>query len=171
MEALTTLLRSKVGIAVLGAVLLGGLGAYMGAASAWRPSQLPSGSVANTGAAAIGTTSPSATSTGSAGKQTRNPSPTNTPGSSPTTPPVTPVSSGQTVDLHGTIGTINTTANSFTLNNSGSLITVVVNGQTAFQGSASSLQGLRSGWQAEVKGQTQSDGSFLAFLVNSDNGA
>jgi hypothetical protein len=78
---------------------------------------------------------------------------------------------GQTVDLHGTITTINTAAGSFFLQVNGPPVYVVTNGQTSFQGSSSSLQGLQSGWRAEVKGQTQGDGTFLAFVVDSDSGA
>ncbi|HEX6544359.1 MAG TPA: DUF5666 domain-containing protein [Ktedonobacterales bacterium] len=172
MQSSAVLLRSKIGIAVLGIVILGGVGAYLGASSAWHPSAGPrNGGIANTGtgagtATAAGPNSAATSSpTDGSGTQTGNPSPTNIPGGpQPTNPPV---GTGQTVDLHGTIGTINTDANTFMLNGS---TKVIVNGQTSFQGSATSFQGLRSGWSAEVKGQWQGDGTFLAFLVNSDNG-
>lgn len=175
MRSLSVLLRGRVGIAVLGAVLLGSMGAFVGAASLWHPAGLTSGYFANndpsvTATSPAGSVTPSLS--GGPGGHAGTPSPTHTLANTPTgvsTSP--PVGSGQTVDLHGSIGVINTTANTFILNVNSSSRTVVVNGQTSFQGSASSLQGLRSSWQAEVKGQTQSDGTFLAFLVNSDSGA
>jgi len=175
MQALTALLRSKVGIAVLGILLIGGIGAYIGAASVWHPGGLPGGYLANsdptapaTSVAGSVTSSPSA----GAGGHTGTPLPTDIPTNAPTVAPTTPpIGAGQTIDLHGSIGAINTAANSFILNINGTPRTVAVNGQTSFQGASSSLQGLRTGWQAEVKGRAQSDGTFLAFLVNSDNGA
>ncbi len=171
MRSLTTLLRSRVGIAVLGAVLLGGLGASMGAASVGRPGGTTSGSLANSSAIATNTIATSVSPTGSATPnptdtaETGNGSPTATPGApasrTPTTPPA---NTGQTIDLHGTITSINRTANTSTLNST----TVVINGQTQFQGKAASFQALQAGMVAEVKGQTQGDGSFIAFVVAPD---
>ncbi|HKT39409.1 MAG TPA: DUF5666 domain-containing protein [Ktedonobacterales bacterium] len=175
MQALTALLRSKVGIAIVGVILIGGIGAYIGAASILHPDGLTGGYFANNDptapAASVAGTVTSSSSDG-AGDHTATPLPTDTPANAPTDVPTTPpTGSGQTVDLHGSIGNINTAANSFILNVNGTSRTVVVNGQTSFQGASSTLQGLRTGWQAEVKGRAQSDGTFLAFLVNSDNGA
>ncbi|HKW23011.1 MAG TPA: DUF5666 domain-containing protein [Ktedonobacterales bacterium] len=173
MQALTALLRSKVGIAVLGILLIGGVGAYIGAASVWHPGGLPGGYFANNDPTAPATSvAGSVTSSPSAGGNTGTPSPTDIPTNAPTVAPTTPpIGAGQTIDLHGSIGDIKTAANSFILSVNGAQRTVVVNGQTSFQGASSSLQGLQKGWLAEVKGRAQSDGTFLAFLVNSDNGA
>lgn len=175
MRTFTALLRTRVGIAFAGAILIGVLGAFVGAASVSRPGGIPG----NSGTTRIGNATQTAESSG-AGNATAttgtNPSTTDTPTGASTAAPTSTATqgsggTGQTLDLHGVIGTITASANTFVLNVNGAATTVVVNGQTAYQGSASSLQGLRSGWQAEVKGQYQSDGTFRAFLVNSDNGA
>ncbi len=183
MRSLSALLRSKIGIALVGAVVLGGMGAVMGATSAWQLAAGLTGggyfanndpSVTATSAAGSAISSPGATNGAGTPSGSGNPTPsaTSSAASAPTSAPTTPPGgTGQTVDLHGSIGKIDTSANKFILNVSGSSRTIVVNGQTSFQGSASSLQGLRTGWQAEVKGQAQSDSTFLAFLVNSDSGA
>ena len=172
MQSLTTLLRSRVGVAALGAVLLGELGASIGAASVWRPGGTTSGSIANsngggsaiatnTSASATGSATPNPTDTAQTGKRL----PTATPGGPATSTPTTPPgNTGQTIDLHGTITSIDRTANTFTLNST----TVMINGQTQFQGKTTNFQALQAGIVAEVKGQTQSDGSFMAFVVDSD---
>jgi hypothetical protein len=180
MQALMTLLRTKLGAALCGAILLGTMGALFGAASVWHPGAVPtSGGSANTGSiTATATSGAPSTTPGATGvpqqQEQPTPLPTNTPASVPTAAPTnTPrsIPVGQTVDLHGTIGTINTSENTFILNiTSGSATKVIVTESTQFVGSATSLQGLAKGWSAEVKGQMQSDGTFLAFVVNSDNG-
>ncbi|HET8909309.1 MAG TPA: DUF5666 domain-containing protein [Ktedonobacterales bacterium] len=175
MRTFTALLRTRVGIAFAGAVLIGVLGAFVGAASVSWPGDVPG----NSGTARVGNATHTAGSSaaGSASATTgTNPSATDTPTGAATAAPTSTTTqgsggTGQTLDLHGVIGTITVSANTFILNVNGAATTVVVNGQTAYQGSASSLQGLRSGWQAEVKGQYQSDRTFRAFLVNSDSGA
>ncbi|HEU5349653.1 MAG TPA: hypothetical protein VFU63_13660, partial [Ktedonobacterales bacterium] len=157
MQTLLSLLRSRVGIAICGVIFLGSLGAYIGAASVPHPGAAltNNGSIANAGSAA-NTTNASGPG-GTNGTSGGNPSATDTPGNGsanvPTRTTTTNIPVGQTVDLHGTIGTINTAANSFILNVNGSPTTIVANSQTSFQGAASSLQGLEMGWKAEVKGQ------------------
>lgn len=168
MHTFSGLLRSRIGIAVFGVLLIGGLGGYLGAASGAHPRLATnSGNNGNSGnVAQVGTAASSSSSTA---PTTGNPSPTDTTAANPTAPTNTG-GTGQVIDLHGTIGTIDPANSSFILNVNGAPTTVVVNGQTSFQGSATSLQGLQTGWLAEVKGQMQSDGTFRGYVVNSDSG-
>ncbi|MGE5333532.1 MAG: hypothetical protein ACM3N4_02430 [Nitrososphaerota archaeon] len=174
MQTLMTLLRSRVGIAISGVILIGTLGAFVGANSVLHPGATPTtGTVANTGSSAATATNgtQSATSGATNGGQGGNPSPTDTPASVPTNTPTGNTPVGQTIDLHGTIGEIHTADSYFMFNTtSGAVKVIVTNGTTQFQGGSTTFQGLRQGWSAEVKGQMQSDGTFLAFVVNSDNG-
>ena len=48
--------------------------------------------------------------------------------------------------------------------------TIDVNSSTTFTGAASSLGGLQPGFDADVTGKVQSNGSCLASQVSSDNG-
>jgi uncharacterized protein DUF5666 len=167
MQTLATMLRSKVGLAVCGVILVGGLGGILGASSVARPSvQSNNGGITNTNTGTATDTTGSATQGpgGSASPTDTVTVPTNTTGGGV-------IGTGQTIDLHGAIGTIDTAANTFILKVGGTPVTVDVSGQTSFQGASTSFQGLRTGWVAEVKGRAQSDGTFQAFVVNSDTGA
>lgn len=80
---------------------------------------------------------------------------------------------GQSVDLHGTIGQVDTAGSKFTYQElGGPLDTIYVDGNTHYSGSASSLSTLTTGRAAEVTGVRQSATTCLASLVNeaSDNG-
>jgi hypothetical protein len=165
-----TILRSKVGIAVLGAVLVGGTSAALAATTAMRPgASTGTPNTANTDpntGMLPSPTSPSASATPtSPATATSAPTATRTPRPTATLPPV-----GQTVDLHGSINNINYGAGTFTLYFQGVHLTIVTTpGVTQYQGSSQSFNGLQNGWKAEVKGQMQTDGTFLASLVNSSS--
>lgn len=176
MQALSTLLRSKVGIAVVGIILLGGLGGYIGVSSGAHPGTTTNSGnnsgVANTGAAT--NTADSATATTTSGATGGNPTPTDTPVVIPTNTTGTTntgTGTGQNVDLTGTIGRINSTDNSFILQVNGKSIEVEVSGQTSYPGDSKSFQGLQTGWLAEVQGQQQADGTVTAWSVDTHSGA
>lgn len=173
-------LRGKVGIAVLGACLIGGSTAVVIAKS--TPSQLaarssPSSSISQTSATSTsGTVAATATSpslatatTDSGGDGGQNP-PTATPIVFPTRTPrptaTTPVS-GQACNLSGGITAISIGANTFTLHHLGVSHTIDVKSSTTFTGSSTTFAGLQVGWTARVNGVTQVDGSCLASSVNS----
>lgn len=168
MQTLATMLRSKMGLAVCGVILVGGLGGILGASSVARPSvQANNGGITNTN---------TGTATDTTGSATQGPGGSALPTDTVTVPTNTTgggggvIGTGQTIDLHGAIGTIDTAENTFILKVGGTSVTVEVSGQTSFQGASTSFQGLRTGWVAEVKGRAQSDGTFQAFVVNSDIG-
>lgn len=167
MKTLATMLRSRVGIAVCGVILVGGLGGFLGASSVPRPSVR-----ANNGGI-INTNTNTGTATDTTGSATQGPGGSASPTNATTLPTNTTggggvIGTGQTIDLHGSIATIDTAANTFILTVNGTAVTVVVSGQTSFQGASTTFQGLRTGWLAEVKGRAQSDGTFQAFVVNSN---
>ena len=149
--------RNRVALAIVGTIIVGIAAAGVAALN----TRLPSTSTPVAGAAAsVGSstaTTSSAAPTGSAGSRQ------STQNGSPTQPPSAPT--GELVDLHGTVGKVNQNANRFILNST-PVVAVIVASSTQFQGSISNFQGLRSGMAAEVKGSYQSDGSFVAVLVN-----
>jgi hypothetical protein len=102
---------------------------------------------------------PRATPTTAAGAPTATATPTPIPSGGPTATPLP--------ELEGKIASVSVGTNSFVL---GSTV-VDVNGNTRFEGAASSLSALGSGgnWSAEVRGVYESNGHFLAYSVDSCN--
>jgi hypothetical protein len=187
MSRLIPFFRSKLALALLGAVLCAGgaafaaVGPFTMTANHAAPPQPQTyvGSSANgtgtptPGTAAPGTTpTPAATSgvtPGATPSATPGRSPTATPTPRPPTPTPTP-QAGQAGSLHGTVTNVNTSTNQFTVRTfTGTTTTVAVNAQTTFQGACTSLSGLRTGWSVAAQGIYQADGSLLATAVNSDN--
>lgn len=173
MQTLMTLLRSRVGIAISGVILIGTLGAFVGANSVPHPGATPTnGTTANTGssAATAGNGTTSATQGNGSGPQ--NPSPTDTPAAAPTNPPATAPTAIPTgsVDLKGLIGSIGQNS-TFTLNVGGTVVTIAVSGATNYSGDAKSFQALQQGSFAEVHGLMQDNGIVTAAEVNADTGA
>jgi hypothetical protein len=83
----------------------------------------------------------------------------------------TPTTSvGRTITLAGSVQSVSTANNTFTLVNRTGSHTIDVNSGTTFTGAASSLGGLRPGFDAWVIGTVQSNRSCLASQVSSDNG-
>jgi hypothetical protein len=172
MSRLMLLFHSKVAIAIIGAVLCGGGAAWIVStpfdfSSGHTPSaqfQTQAGAAGIAGeTAAPGT--PQATNTPGS-----RPSATPTPGSTRQPIPTATPGAGQTVDLHGRVGTVNSAAETFTIRLiNGTTKTVVVTAQTTYQGAATSLNTLYSGWRVEVQGVTQADGSIMASVVNESN--
>jgi hypothetical protein len=164
--------RSRVALAIMGAILAGGI------AATWilLPSlHLGLLSSAPAGSTNLQTTQAHPTAPPSAGSGPTTPSSgggssqaTPTPRSRPTAPTATPSSQGgQPVDLHGHIVQVNTAGSYFTFQElSGSLDTIYVNGNSRFTGSAGSLATLTPGRAAEVTGVRQSATTCLASLIN-----
>ncbi|HEX8996588.1 MAG TPA: DUF5666 domain-containing protein [Ktedonobacterales bacterium] len=156
--------RSRTTLAIVGMILLGALGAAIAVMTAPQPSRAALAATGQQNASSNATSTGSAMATATRGSVSAPP--TTAPASRPTSAP-----SGQLVDLQGVISSVDTNAGAFYENANGSNVKVVVTNATGYEGSASSLSGLRSGWQVEVKGTHQADGSFLATLVHSDSGA
>lgn len=163
-------LRSRVALAVIGLLLVGGVSAAI--AMLTTPHPLP---------ATLNAVSQRATATGAAGAATTatppsQPAATDTTGSvatTPTTPRPTPLPTatffpGQNVDVSGQVESVNTIANTFVLATRGSQFTITVNGSTAWSGSAHQVSDIKSGWVAEVHGTVQPGGSLLATEVNAN---
>jgi cytoskeletal protein RodZ len=170
--------QSKVALAIIGAVLIGGGAALMASASfSATPNQSSTNQSQNyVNVPTSGGSAPSSATTPTTSASGTTPSPTSTPGKSPTatptrrppTPTPTP-KNGQAGTINGTVTSVDTTANQFTVRMiSGALKTVFVNSQTTFQGACTSLSGLHTGWDVVVQGVYQGS-ALLATDVNSDN--
>src|SRR5215469_8882515 len=154
---------SRVALAALGAILVGGITAtwiVLPSLHLGPLSGAPAGSIpAHPGA----TSGPRATASGGGSSLA-----TATPRAGSNVPTATPSGqSGQPVDLHGNIVQVNTASSSFTYQElGGPLDTIYVNGSSSYTGSASSLSTLTPGWAAEVVGVRQSATTCLASLIN-----
>jgi hypothetical protein len=164
MSGLILFLKSKVVLAILGAVLFGTAGALVAAVpfGSTPPGSSSSAPQGQAGLIALdnATATPVRATPGSAGAPTNTPTkipapkPTNTPGTGGTT-------------LRGVVQSVNTSANTFTIKlGNGTITTVAVTANTVFQGRATSLSGLQVGWSVRVTGTTQADGTFAATNVN-----
>lgn len=155
-------LRNRVALTILGALVIGGASGSLGvlyAAQNMPPSEhtASAADIQQTGGpepTSTGTQMVAATATTTAAT-TVVPSPTS-------------ASAGQQVDLHGIVGSVSTSTNSFVLNQfNGTSLIVTVSAATQYQGAARSLSGLRSGWRAEVVGVRKVGGRVAAEIVNS----
>jgi hypothetical protein len=163
---LAALLHSKIGIAIVGAVLLAGGGAAVATATG-ATSHLPLVSFAQNGS-----------------HNHEDGDATKTPGGV-----------GEHQETHGVVASVNSAGSSFVLtvkheaDDNGdtggehgtptttskstpttSTLTVNVNADTKFEGVTKSFADLKAGMQAEVGGASQADGSFLAAKVEASNG-
>lgn len=163
-----SVVRSRVAIAIIGAVVIGGasgslgvLYAAQGTAVAYQSAtSAPISTETSTGQTAH--ISPSATATLAT---------TTSPPVTSSNPTATTGPTGQQVDLHGVIGSVTVSSNSFALNQTnGSALVVNVSAGTQYQGDATSLSSLRSGWRAEVVGVLLADGNVAGTMVNADSG-
>ena len=163
MSGLVLFFKSKVVLAILGAVLFGTAGTLVAAVPFGNTSSNSSSSApqGQAGLAALdnGTATPGGTAQGS-------PTPTKTPTRAATPKPTNTPGTGS-VTLRGAVQSVNTSANTFTIKlNNGTITTVAVTANTVFQGRANSLSGLQVGWSVSVKGTYQTDGTFAASNVN-----
>jgi hypothetical protein len=150
-------LGSRVAFAITGAVVLALVGGVVGARSV-----LPDG---QTDIAAADTTP---TATVVAPTPTTAQEATATSHAQPTARPTATL--GGVTSMSCTITSINASAGTFTCRNSSGISkTVVTNGQTLFSGAVNSFSGLRTGLRARNTGAYQTDGSFLATRVSTDD--
>lgn len=163
-------IRSRVAGAVLGLVIIGTGGAALAAVTTPPPppaigsSALAATSATKTPKTAIAS-KPTATATS---VPISAPTATNPP--PPTAIPATPTPAvGQQTTIRGTVATITQSPQSFTVQSSAGTTTIDVNGSTQFSGKATTFSALRTGWQVNVQGIVQADGSVLAVSVDSDN--
>lgn len=154
--------RSKVAWAVIGIVVIG-IASAAGALLSSAHIGPFAGSTTVQGQATA-TTTASATQTATAGA-TASPTPTAPVGRSATRTP-----SGQIIDLHGTIVSVNAGSNQFTLKDiNGTTWTIQVTENTTYEGATRTFSGLRAGMRAEVSGVPRSATTFHAYHVNADN--
>lgn len=83
-------------------------------------------------------------------------------------PTATRQPSGQSIDLHGSIRSVDTSAQSFTLSVGGTLETITVNSRTTYEGSAQQFSDLREGWKAEVSCTQVAATTYLATHVHAE---
>jgi hypothetical protein len=144
---LAALLHSKIGIAIVGAVLVAGGGAAVATATG-ATSHLPLVSFAQNGSHDHGDDDATKTPNGV----------------------------GEHQERHGVVASVNSAGSSFVLTvtkedtKTSSPLTVEVTADTKFEGVTKSFADLKAGMQAEVGGASQSDGSFLAAKVEASNG-
>lgn len=154
--------RSRVVLAIIGVILVGGVSTGVAMLSGVTPGSLVNATAAM--ATATATAGTAATSTSSSTSDT-----TTSPASTATAPAAAPTQapSGQVIDLHGTI--TDKGSNQFILRDvSGTSWTVQVTSNTAYDGVAKNFAGLQEGMSAEVKGVITGGTTFRAYLVNSD---
>lgn len=161
MSGLILFLKSKVVLAILGAVLFGTAGALVAAVPF---GSTPPGPSSNTPQGQAGLVAlDDATATPVKATPSNTAAPTNTPTKIPPPKPTNTPGTG----LRGTVQSVNTSANTFTIKLfSGTITTVTVTANTVFQGRTTSLGGLQVGWSVKVTGTYQPDGTFAATIVN-----
>lgn len=159
------ILRRRVVVATMGALLFGSGGALIALAQINHPIALVSQT--RTHGAATATTTSGAT-TGAAPTS----APTNTTSLAPTSAPPAPRptathgAAGQQAQVQGNVGSVSQGANSFTVLVVGSTVTITVNASTAYTGSEKSLSAITPGSNANVVGVWQADGTVLATSID-----
>lgn len=166
------MLRSRVMLAVIGLLLIGGTSASIAVLTANHPgSTVP-------GTAQGNPTAPDGTATSTSGTQSGTPTatlppptqpvPTATqPSAPPTATPRTPPPPGQSLDLKGKITAVNQSNSTFTFrDNTGAVWTVQADQNTVYSGVAKSFADLRPDTDAEIHGQTTGGFNQLATEVN-----
>jgi hypothetical protein len=177
MSRLGRLFKSRIGVALLGIVLVGGGGAYWAVTSSAPHTPQAASSLTNTNEdptstasaedpTATTTTDPGATATATTVHRTptATPRPTATPCLTPT-----PVPIGQSVHWRNRLVSVNTGASTFVLSiGCGAHPTITVNTSTTWPGLAKSASDLPQyvGRTADVLATRQGDGSYLASSVN-----
>ncbi len=152
--------RSRVALAIIGIIVIGGASAavaLLGANTGSLVNSTPAAATATAAASALADSTSTPTS----------PAPTAaTPGAAPTHAS----SSGEIIDLHGTISDIGSMQ--FTLRDgSGTIWTVQVTSSTTYEGASQTFDGLQAGMSAEVKGVIIGDATFHAYHVHAESQA
>ncbi|HEX8732287.1 MAG TPA: DUF5666 domain-containing protein [Ktedonobacterales bacterium] len=166
------ILRSRVGLAVVGLLLVGSISAAIAMLTAPHSASPTLNAITQRGATATATHT-GKTDTATATTQAVA---TNTTASQPTSPPAptaqpTPTfAPGQSVDVSGKTANVTSTSGggTFTLRTRNGSFSIVVNGSTSFSGTARDMATLQNDWNAEVHGIVQNDGSILATEVNAN---
>lgn len=137
--------RSRVGLALIGAIVIGCIAAVVGASTLAINSSLLDGALANGGSSATATaqsTEPSAATV--TPEATATPQPTATTAPRPT---ATPLGVGSL--LHGAVLSTNVGANSMRISRNGVHYTILVNG-AVFSGATTQFSGIQNGWRVTV---------------------
>ena len=134
--------RSRVGVAIIGAILIGGVAAAIGASTLTLRSSMLDGALANSGSPATATARSTATPEPTA---TATPQPTATNAPRPT------ATIGVGSLLRGTVlGAPGTS--SFVMSRNGVHYTILVDGTTTYVGgTATKLSDIQSGWRATIR--------------------
>jgi hypothetical protein len=119
-------IRSRVGLSIVGAILIGGIAAVAGAASVWYPETPVIGSI-------VQGNSTSTTQATAQPELTATPQATATDVATPA-PTATPNLVGSTIQ--GTVVSTNPSANSFIVSRNGVRYTILVNQATTYSGTA-----------------------------------
>lgn len=163
MSGLFQLFRSRVGVAIVGAILVGGVGAAFGVGSVWHPLTPITGGVVQAAA--------TATTASAAAQATNTPESTATPAATATTiPTVGPIATATPFPVGSSIrGTvISLGANSFVISRNGTHYTILVDGATTYTGAATKLSGLHGGYRATVTiAAVQDNTTYVAGTVAS----
>jgi len=138
-------IRSRVGLAIIGAIIIGGLAAVIGFGSVWHPVSPVVGAVAQ-GDATATTTATAATESTETPEATVTQQPTAT--ATPRIVPTPTIGVGST--LRGTVAGP-PGSSSFTMTRNGVTYTIQVNGATQYSGAATQLSGLKSGYRVTIR--------------------
>lgn len=166
MDGIFQVFRGRVGIAIIGAILIGGVAAALGAGSVARPTSptgLVQGSSTSTTSTAQATTSPESSATATA-QATSMDTPT---AAAPTT---TPNATPQTT-LPGTVVSVDPGNHRFIITRNGVQTTILVDDVTTYGGIATQLTDLQQGWQVTITIAKREDNGVLAKSVFASLGA
>lgn len=154
-------IRSRVGLAIIGAIIIGGAAAAIGVSTVWHPASPLVGAVGQNGGATA-TAESTATPEPAA---TQTPQPTAT--IAPTVAIPTPTSIGVGSALRGrVVGAPD--ASSFKMTRNGVTYTIWVDGSTTYTGTATQLSGLQNDYRVTVTIKAvYGSNSFLASRVSS----
>jgi hypothetical protein len=157
--------RSRVGVAIIGAILIGGIAAAIGVSTLTLRSPVLDGAFANSGSSATATAESTETPEATAAPEaTATPQPTAT-ATPRIVPTATPLGIGSF--FRGTVvGAPG--ASSFVMSRNGVHYTIQVDGTTTYTGAATQLSGLQNGYRVTIRiiavyGST----SYLASSVSS----
>lgn len=143
--------QNRVAVALVGVIVMGGIGALIGIATLAHPAFSLTASQTTANNDATATLVPATI--------------TATPVSRATVPP------GRQVDLHGVVTATFGTMNQFTFRTSSqSVLTAVISPQTSFIGDVKTFGALQPGYRVEVKGTQNAQGLIDATLVNTTLG-
>lgn len=157
------LLHSRVGVAILGAILVGGIAALAGVGTVWRP-QAPfiGGVMQGNGTATTALAQETETNGTATPAETATPQPTAT--AIPTrAPTATPNLVGSTI--RGSVVSTNASTNSFVMSRNGTRYTILVNESTTYSGVATQFSGLQPGYRVSVAIAAQNGSAYLASSV------